>query len=180
MLEKIKNEKFVIFDTETTGLMPENGDEIIEIAAQKIQNNEVISEFYSLVRPGVPVTDGAYAVHGYSDQYLAENGAYPQQIIPQFCDFAADSILVGHNIMSFDLGFLNRQLQQLGLSPMNNLVIDTLIMARKLLPNLYNHKLSTVAQHFQIDCQGAHRAKADVEMNKQVFLKLLEIYLNQK
>ena len=63
------------------------------------------------------------------------------------------------------------------LEPLNNMMIDTLVMARKLLPQLPNHKLGTVAKHFEIDPAGAHRAMVDVEMNKKVFLRMLNQYL---
>ena len=174
MLDKLKNEHFVIFDTETTGLMPEAGDEIVEIAAQKIKNDQIIDEFYSLIKPNVPMTEGAFLMHGYSDEFLARNGSPAQEIIPRFYDFSKEAILVGHNILSFDLSFLNIQSQKLGLPKINNLVIDTLIMSRKLLPGLPNHKLTTLADFFKIDAAGAHRAQKDVEMNKQIFLNLLK------
>jgi DNA polymerase III epsilon subunit family exonuclease len=178
-LTRFQEETFVIFDTETTGLFYNSGDEIVEIAAEKIQGGKVIGEFYSLINPAVPVTEGAYLVHGLSDKFLAQNGNQAAEVMPRFCDFSRESILVGHNIMSFDLGFINRHLERLGLPALDNLAIDTLIMARKLLPVLPNHKLTTLAEHFKINVQGAHRAKKDVQMNKMVFLKMLELYLNK-
>ena len=177
MLDKLKNSPFVIFDIETTGLSYAYGNQIIEIAGQKIVDGKVIEEFHELINPTVAVEDGAYGVHGLSNLFLAENGKDANEILSNFCKFAEGSILVGHNILTFDIPFLNNELKRLNIDIVNNLLVDTLVMARKLLPMLPNHKLTTVASHFKIDPSGAHRAMVDVEMNKKVFLIMLNQYL---
>lgn len=180
MLEKLNNQPFVVFDIETTGLNYAGGDEIIEIAAQKMINGEVREEFHHLICPGVPVGKEAEAVHGLSDEYLREHGKQAIEILPQFLTFSKDSILVGHNILGFDIGFVNAQLQKMQLSKLDNYVVDTLIMSRKLMTFLPNHRLSTVAEHFGFETGGAHRALFDVDMNRRVFLELLKIYSGEK
>lgn len=178
MFDKISEQRFVVFDIETTGLDHRMGNQVIELAGQKIVNGEVVEEYHELINPSVPVEDGAYRVHGLSNMFLAENGGKAEELFPKFHEFIKDSILVGHNILNFDVPFLNADLSRCGCETMNNMMIDTLVMARKLLPQLPNHKLGTVATHFGVDPSGAHRAMVDVEMNKKVFLKMLDQYLD--
>ncbi len=179
MFEKLENEQFVVFDIETTGLDWRMGNQVIELAGQKIVNGEVVDQFHELINPTCPVEDGAYRVHGLSNMFLAEQGGKAEEHFPRFLDFVQDAILVGHNILTFDVPFLNADLQRYQLRTLNNMIIDTLVMARKLLPHLPNHKLGTVATHFGVDPSGAHRAMVDVEMNKKVFLQMLNQYLEQ-
>lgn len=176
MLDKLKDSVFVVFDCETTGL-DYRKNQIIELAGQKVKDGEVIEEFHILLNPSCPVEDGAYATHGLSNLFLAQEGLDPITELPKFKDFVGDAVLVGHNILTFDLPFLNSELRRVGASTLQNLVVDTLIMARKLLPQLTNHKLTTVASHFKVDSKGAHRAMVDVAMNRIVFQKMLEQYL---
>jgi DNA polymerase III epsilon subunit family exonuclease len=177
MLDQLKDKTFVIFDTETTGLDYRSGNQIIEIAGQKMVNGVVVEEFQGLINPTCPIEDGAYRVHGISNLYLAEHGKSAGEVLPQFIAYVGDAVVVGHNILNFDIPFLNNNLQNIGSPILNNMLIDTLIMSRKLLPGLPNHKLGTVATHFGVDYAGAHRAMRDVEINRQVFMKMLDQYL---
>jgi len=179
MLERIKESEFIVFDCETTGLNFRMGNQIIELAAQKVRNNEVVAEWHELINPTVPVEDGSYQVHKLSNLFLSENGGKAEELLAQFREFIGESILVGHNILTFDVPFLNVEFTRVGLTSTKNLLVDTLLMARKLLPGLPNHKLVTVASHFDIDPSGAHRAMVDVEMNRQVFMRMLNQYLDQ-
>ncbi len=179
MFEKLENEQFVVFDIETTGLDWRVGNQVIELAGQKIINGEVVDQFHELINPTCPVEDGAYRVHGLSNMFLADQGGKAEEHFPRFLEFVEGAVLVGHNILTFDVPFLNADLQRYQLRPLHNMVIDTLVMSRKLLQHLPNHKLGTVATHFGVDPAGAHRAMVDVEMNKQVFLKMLNQYLEQ-
>jgi len=179
MFDKLKDSTFVVFDCETTGLDWRRGCQIIELAGEKIKNGEVVDTFHCLINPSVSVEDGAYRVHGLSNMFLAENGKSAHEKFPEFLDFISDSILVGHNVLTFDVPFVNSELSRVGLAPMRNMIVDTLIMARKILPQLPNHKLGTVAQYFELDTDGAHRALKDVEMNRIVFLKMLDQYLQK-
>ncbi len=177
MFDNINQQQFVIFDIETTGLDYLMGNQVIELAGQKIVHGEIVDEFHELINPSVPVEDGAYRVHGLSNMFLAENGGNAQDIFSRFVEFTHNTVLVGHNIINFDLPFLNNDLTRYELQPLSNFAVDTLLMARTLLPQLPNHKLGTVALHFGVDPSGAHRAMVDVEMNKKVFLKMLDQYL---
>ena len=180
MLDKIHKQEYVVLDIETTGLSYTDGDEIIEIAGQKVLNGEVIEEFHELINPKVPVGYEAERVHGLGNDYLAKHGKDSAEVLPRFIDFSKNGILVGHNILGFDIGFVNHQLGRMELPKMENYVVDTLIMARKLMPTLPNHRLSTVAAFFNFETGGAHRALFDVDMNRKVFMELLKIYSGEK
>ena len=156
MLDRIKDSVFTVFDCETTGLSWRTGNQIIELAGQKVKDGVIIEEYHELINPSVPVEDGAYNVHGLSNLFLAENGGKAEEMLPKFVEFTKDTILVGHNILSFDVPYLNAELARTGNGPVNNMIIDTLVMARKVLPHLPNHKLGTVATHYEIDPSGAH------------------------
>jgi len=179
MIEKLKDSTFVVFDCETTGLDWSAGHQIIELAAQKVKDSEVIDEFYALINPSIAVEDGAYATHGLSNLYLAEHGGNAAEHFPKFKEFIEGTILVGHNILTFDLPYVNIEFKRHSLPAINNSAIDTLVMSRKVLTTLPNHKLTTIATHFKIDPSGAHRAMVDVEMNRKVFYKMLDQYLKK-
>lgn len=165
------NKEFIILDTETTGLNPFIGDALVEIAAQKIRGGQVLDEFCFVINPGVPCSAGAAAVHGMSDDYICAHGRSLNEVMPAFVKFCGDATLVGHNIVKFDLEFINNHLRQLGLGPLTNEVVDTLDLARKNLV-LPDYQLRTLAEHYKIDYSNAHRALRDVEITREVFWRL--------
>lgn len=176
MFSDITAKEFVVFDIETTGLSIQEGAEMIEIAGEKISGNRVIGEFHSLIRPKRPIPAEATAINNITNEMVMERGKPDTIVIPQFLEFIKDSILVGHNILGFDIFFVNAHVRQLKLPAVNNFAIDTLIMSRKLIPGLPNYKLGTVANHFNISYDGAHRALRDVQINRDVFLRLIDIF----
>jgi len=166
--------QFVILDLETTGLYPYQGDGIIEIAGLKIKGDQIVDQFSSFINPGVPIHPKAQAVHGLSNYFIATNGQRPGEVMPEFLEFCRDSILIGHNIIRFDLTFINCCLEKLNLNKINNPVIDTLFLARRKL-RLENYKLQTLANYFKIDYSQAHRALGDAHITREVFHRLVEI-----
>ncbi len=162
----------VVLDVETTGFKPEDGHEIIEIAAQKILRDNVLGEFQALVKPTRVVDEEAIRIHGISNELLALEGQAAEEIFPRFVEFVAGHTLVGHNI-AFDLGFINHHLKKLGLQPLTNPVIDTLEIARRLLI-IPSYSLERVAQYLKVPQPEAHRALADVNTTRAVLLKLFE------
>ena len=167
----IRASTFVIFDTETTGLYPEAGDEVVELAAEKLVNGEVVATFHALLRPTCPISPGAVAVHGLTEEYLQKHGQKHDEVFPRFGSFIESAILVGHNIRRFDFPFLKIHFQVLGLPAPRNELVDTLDLARARL-SLPNYKLGTVAKHFGIATDDAHRASGDVAMTREVFRSL--------
>lgn len=165
------NSTYIILDIETTGLSPKQGDAIIELGAIKIQGQEVIDTFDVLINPRVPIAWGAQAVHGMSDAYIAAHGQHPETVMPKFAQFCQQGTLVGHNIIKFDLPFIQKDLASQQIPQLTNPVIDTLFLARKKL-QLPNYKLGTIARYYGIPYDKAHRALEDCLITKDIFLKL--------
>jgi len=171
MPDSIEAVEFTIFDTETTGLNPQAGDRIVELAALRVKGSQRIAVFDTLINPEKPVSPGAFAVNKITPQML--NGApSPQAAIGRFLEFLQGSYLCSYNA-EFDLGFLDNELRLIGRPALDNpVVFDVLIMARKLLPGLPRYALWFVAERLGIKLTQQHRALADVEMTWQVFEKL--------
>lgn len=172
-LQLYKQKVLVVLDTETTGFLYTAGDEIIELAGEKIINGEVVDTFHKLICPTRPVPPEATRVHGLTDDYLAQFGDSGASVFKEFASFIDDTVLVGHNIKRFDFPFIANHFLQSGLPVPQNELLDTLELSRALL-NIPNHKLGTVAAHFGINTSGAHRAMADVIMTRQILLKFLK------
>lgn len=166
-----KKGRFVVFDIETTGLDPMR-DCITEIGAVLIKNGNITGRFHSLVNPEVPIPEEIVELTGITDE-MVKDCPTASQVIPAFLDFAGDSVLVAHNA-PFDMGFIQHKAAGMGMT-VKNKVLDTLAITRRLLPRLKTHKLSAVAQHFNIDMERAHRAVDDALVTAKIFLKCMEI-----
>lgn len=164
---------YVVFDLETTGVSPAR-DAIIEISAVKVRNGAVTDTFSSLVNPGRKIPCAASAVNHITDEMVAEAPDIIK-VLPEFLAFAGSDVLVGHNIQSFDLLFLDRDALRVTGKGINNDYIDTLFMARNCLPMLSHHRLVDLAAHFGIGSEGAHRALNDCLMNQKCFEELAKL-----
>jgi len=165
--------EFIIVDVETTGFRPNEGHTIIEIAAERLLNEKIIDEFHSLIIPEQPLLDKeAQLIHGISDELLQKEGRPDHVVIPEFIEFAKSLPLIGHNI-SFDVSFINSHLTRLNQPALSNKTIDTVQLARKYLI-IPSYSLGKVAAYLKVPQPSAHRAKVDVEVTRQVFLKLNE------
>ena len=157
MANHIDEIEFTIFDTETTGLDPQGGDRIVEIAGLRFKGDEQIATFHSLVDPGRPISSAAFAVNGITPQMLA-GAPSSERVLPEFLDFIKDSCLCSYNA-GFDLGFLNSELGIIGRRPLQEvIVIDILRMARRLLPGLQRYALWFVAEKLGVQSRQEHRA----------------------
>lgn len=165
----------IVFDTETTGLSPRDGDRIIEIGAVELINRFPTGKtFHVFVNPeGKEVHPDALNVHGISNEFLEDKPSF-KEILPDFRDFFAEGSLVAHNA-SFDMEFINAELTRLG----NDLfdpgrVIDTLLIARRKFPGQRN-SLDALCSRFNID--NSHREKhgalLDSELLAEVYLELM-------
>lgn len=164
---------FVFFDFETTGLKS-NNDEIIEIGAVKVKNGLEIGRFQAFVKPKQIVPLFIKELTGISDFDLRDAKSI-QEVLPEFIDFYQDCILVAHNA-SFDVGFLNKALEDLNYPSLNNCVIDTLQLSRALNKNARSHRLGTVAKNYKVsyDTQVAHRADYDALVLSNVFNNMIQ------
>ena len=158
---------YVVFDLETTGISAAY-DQVVEISAVKVEGGIVTGEFSTLVNPLMPIPRAASQVNGITDDMVAGSPLF-MQALGEFLDFAGERVLVGHNIHSFDMRFIYRDARKFWNLIPDNDYIDTLQMARQVLPKLRHHRLVDLAEHYGISAAGAHRALADCRMNQQVF-----------
>lgn len=163
---------YAVIDVETTGFRPELGDEIIEIAGQRVLDGKVTQEFQTLVRPVRMPSSESEAVHGISADMLIREGRDMETVMQEFLTFIDGCTLVGHNI-PFDLSFINAHLQKLNRPTLTNASLDTCVIARQLLI-IPRYTLEHVARYLKVPQPSAHRAMADVETTREVFFKLLE------
>ena len=165
---------YVVFDLETTGTSP-NSDAIIEISAVKVVDREVVDTFSTLVNPERAIPYYATAVNGITDE-MVEDEPLLEDVLPLFDEFIGDSVLVGHNIHCFDMKFIWKAAEEILGETFTNDYVDTLPMARRVLPELAHHKLVDIASHYNISTMGAHRALNDCMMNQQCF----ELFQDEK
>ncbi len=172
--DPIHNTEFVIFDVETTGLSPRWGDRLIEIAGLRLKKMKPVGRFESLVNPRRLISPGAMAVNGIS-QDMVDGAPAADEVLPRFLAFARGACLVAHNAR-FDVGFLNSELSLTGgRLDLEAPVIDTLKMARLLLPGLGRYSLAVVARFFGAVQQQTHRAMSDVMLTYEIFAPLLSL-----
>jgi len=157
-LGALGGEDLVVLDTETTGLVP-GEDEVIEVAAIRLQGGEEVARFEALIRPTRPV-GRSEATHGLSDARLAAEGADAATVLDHLGDFVGDTPIAGHNVR-FDQRMLETHAARVGVELELHIGLDTLIASRRLL-HLPDHRLATVVDHFAIESTPTHRAMDDV------------------
>ncbi len=167
---------YVVFDLETTGTSCIT-DGVVEISAVKVVNGVIVDEFSELVNPEMPISYFASQVNGISDDMVEDCPTF-DEVLGRFLDFIGNSVLVGHNIHTFDMKFIQRDAQKYFGKVIGNDYIDTLQIARLYLPNLEHHRLTDLADHYGISTEGAHRALNDCRMNQKVF-ELLHIEMEK-
>lgn len=155
------NNSYIFFDIETTGYSPKI-HEIIEIAAVKYIDSNIV-EFHEYVKIDSTIPTKITQLTDISNKTI-QDADYIDLVMPRFLSFIEDSTLIGHNITSFDIPFLNTVCSNLGLPEITNNLIDTLPLSREKLPELDNHKLSTICDYYGIDTSNAHHALSDCYM----------------
>ena len=163
------DQPYVVFDIETTGFSA-SGDKIIEIGAVRIEHGQIVSRFSEFVNPGIPIPFEIEKLTSINDAMVADAPGI-EVILPQFITFCDGAVLVAHNA-DFDTGFIRYNCEQQGM-PFDYTYIDTVAIARSLLPDLKNYKLDTVVE--AMDCKLAHhhRAVDDAGATADVFVKFL-------
>jgi DNA polymerase III subunit epsilon len=163
---------FCVVDLETTGGSPQESA-ITEIGAVRVRCGEVAGTFHTLVNPGHPVPAFIRLLTGISDDMLIEAPEI-SEVLPSFIEFLGGCVLVAHNAR-FDVSFLNVALISHGYEPMKNRVVDTAILARKVLAGeVPNNKLATLSSRLRCAHQPCHRAYADVLATIDVLHHLIE------
>ncbi|WP_420427099.1 exonuclease domain-containing protein [Algiphilus sp.] len=163
---------YTAFDTETTGLAPDNGDEIIAIGAIRVVQGRILSRevFESLVHSRQPIGIESRRVHGFSPAMLAE-APRAEAVLPQFARFCEDTVLLAHNA-AFDLRFLERQGGPMGLQ-FDHPVLDTLLLSALLYPEGEGHQLEAIAARTGVSVVGRHTALGDAIVTAEIFVRLI-------
>ena len=162
---------FVVFDLETTGAKTPPC-RITEIGAYKIKNGAIVEEFQTLVNPETPIPPFITGLTGISDR-MVKNAPRFSEVAENFLEFIGDSVLVAHNA-HFDMRFLNHEIGRMYESyRMGNPHLCTVHLSRKLLPDLANHRLHTVAEYYSIYIKNRHRAADDALATAHIFCNFL-------
>lgn len=165
---------YTVFDTETTGLDPSAGDEIISLAAARIVNGRLLAgeTFETLVDPKRVLSEASIAVHGITPAML--RGQPPiGEILPRFRRFVEDTVLVAHNA-AFDMRFLALKEKATGIT-FDQPVLDTLLLSAVAQPNQESHSLEVISERLGVPVVGRHTALGDALVAGEVFLRLLPL-----
>lgn len=171
------DDAYVVFDIETTGLSKEK-EMITEIGAVKVADGKIIDRFSTFVNPQRPISAEITKLTGITDD-MVKDAPTIENILPEFLKFCEDTVLVAHNA-SFDTGFIRIAAERAGLGELHHTIVDTLELARALLPELNKHKLDIVCEHLGVTLNGHHRAVNDAEATAEVFIKFLDMLAEKK
>ena len=165
---------YTVFDTETTGLDPSAGDEIIQLGAFRIVNNRLLraESFEQLVDPRRRLAPESARIHGITEDML-EGQPLIDQVLPAFHAFCEDTVLVAHNA-AFDMRFLQMKEDASGVR-FTHPVLDTLLLSAVIHPNQEAHRLEAIAERFGVNIVGRHTALGDAIVTGEVFLKMLPL-----
>jgi DNA polymerase III subunit alpha, Gram-positive type len=172
----LQDAEYVVFDVETTGLSAMY-DTIIELAAVKMRNGEIIDKFESFANPHRPLSETITQLTSITDDML-KDAPEIDEVLEKFYRWMGDAILVAHNA-TFDIGFLNAGLKKIGIENVTNGIVDTLELARFLFPDLKNHRLNTLCKHLNIELVQHHRAIYDTEATGYLMWKLIKLCLEK-
>jgi DNA polymerase III epsilon subunit family exonuclease len=163
--------EFVVFDLETTGAKAPPC-RVTEIGAYRVRNGSVAEAFHTLINPETAIPPFITSLTGISNEMVAEAPVF-RDVASRFLEFIGDSVLVAHNA-HFDMGFLNHEIGRVYEDyRVWNPSLCTVQLSRKLLPNIENHKLNTVANYFSIELLNHHRASDDAKATAHIFVNLL-------
>ncbi len=165
------DDTYIVFDIETTGFSSIR-DRIIEIGAVKVVNGRIADRFSTFVNPQRPIPFEITNLTGITDEMVMESPAI-DVILPRFLEFAGEGVLVAHNA-GFDVGFIEQTCRNLGLDD-HFVYMDTVALARVLLPTLSKYKLNVVAKALNISLENHHRAVDDAGATAEIFIKFVEM-----
>ena len=167
----LKDLDFVVVDVEATGAKtPPN--RLIELGAYRIRDGRIVDKFLSLVNPEIPIPRFVASLTGISNDMVKRAPMFAD-LAPQWLDFVSDSVLIAHN-SNFDTSFLNHEISRV--YPGHRMVnphLCTVKLCRRVLPELLNHRLDTIAEHFSIPIASRHRAGCDALATAEIFIQLL-------
>jgi DNA polymerase-3 subunit epsilon len=171
---KLSDLTYTVFDTETTGLEPSNGDEIIQIGAARIVNNRLLRQetFNQLVDPECPLKPESIPIHGITED-MVRGQPNIDIVMPAFHEFCEDTVLIAHNA-AFDMRFLQLKEERTGIR-FTQPVLDTLLLSAVVHPNQESHKLDVILERLGVAIGTRHNALEDALATGEVFLKLVKL-----
>lgn len=169
--DKELSQTFVVFDLETTGFSNKN-DKITEIGAVKVENFKVVDRFSQLINPEKDISYKVQELTGITNDLIKDKPTI-EEVLPKFVEFIGDSVLVAHNA-DFDMGFMQQKCREQNIE-FKNTSVDTLILARTLLPHMKRFRLNLIAKELGIPLLNHHRAVDDAEATAHIFIKFLEM-----
>ena len=171
---KLSELTYTVFDTETTGLQPSAGDEIIQIGAARIVNNRLLRQevFDQLVDPECPLKPESIPIHGITED-MVRGKPNIDLVLPAFHEFCADTVLIAHNA-AFDMRFLQLKEQRTGIR-FAQPVLDTLLLSAVVHPNQESHKLDDILDRLGIEIDTRHNALEDALATAEVFLRMVPL-----
>jgi DNA polymerase-3 subunit epsilon len=170
----LKSLSYTVFDTETTGLNPSQGDEIIQIGATRIVNGKLLRQdaFEQLIDPGRTIRAESIPIHGITPG-MVQGQPRIAQVLPTFHAYASDTVLVAHNA-AFDMKFLQLKERSTGLR-FDQPVLDTLLLSAVIHPHQASHRLEAIAERMNITVLGRHTALGDAMVTAEVFLRMIPL-----
>lgn len=169
----LRDTDFVVVDVETTGAKTPTC-RITEIGAYRISRGRIVGEFQTLINPQAAIPAFVSRLTGITDE-MVKGAPLFAEVAPAWLRFAGTAVLVAHNAR-FDARFLDCEIGRIFPGRrMSNAQLCTVTLARRLLPDLINHRLHTVADHFQITITNRHRAAGDARATAEIFLRMLHL-----
>jgi DNA polymerase-3 subunit epsilon len=171
---KLSELTYTVFDTETTGLEPSKGDEIIQIGAARIVNNRLLRQevFDQIIDPECPLKPESIPIHGITEDMVRGKPTI-DVVLPSFYEFCEDTVLIAHNA-AFDMRFLQLKEARTGIK-FSQPVLDTLMLSAVVHPNQESHKLDVILERLGIQIGSRHNALEDSLATATVFLKLVPL-----
>ncbi len=157
--DRVDNTPFVFFDLETTGLSPYWGHEICEFGAVRTVGNKSDKSYSVLIHPGRPIPPEIFSINGITDEMVKDSPRF-DEVYSSIMEYFGDAVLVAHNA-HFDVKFLACTFQKYGYAPLNNLILDSVRISRKMHPELPSHSLMSLKAEFGIHVDRNHRALDD-------------------
>jgi len=165
---------YTVFDTETTGLHPSQGDEIIQIGATRIVNGKLLRQesFEQLIDPCRYLSAESIQIHGITQDMLVRQPTI-EKVLPAFHAFTDETVLIAHNA-AFDMRFLQMKEEATGIR-FDQPVLDTLLLSAVIHPNQESHRLEAIAERLNLPIIGRHTALGDAIVTAEVFLKMIPL-----
>ncbi|WP_288221140.1 3'-5' exonuclease [uncultured Clostridium sp.] len=173
LIEEFQNDNIIVFDVESTGT-DVTEDEIIQIAAIKINKQGKVIENFEKFLKNKKSVKSSFRVHGFSDEFLKENGEDKEKILKEFIEFSKDAVIVGHNVQ-YDINILTSELTRNNITGLRfKTFYDTLDIYRRFHTKLPNYKLETLSEIFSTENKPSHDAMDDILATKDLLVRAIE------